>query len=133
MSTGDWRSPPHNGKSADQLSGPWRAESEFLVTALRPQTPKHIRGGWSHTHIILTPANQLMIMGLKICMVTVQSGFRTSDLLITGPTRFPTALAGTKRTERQVWIGGLVCLFSAFIPRYVTLGLHTRFVPFRMA
>jgi hypothetical protein len=34
-----------------------------LVVALRPQTPKHIRGGWSHK---LTPANQLMAIGLKI-------------------------------------------------------------------
>jgi hypothetical protein len=35
-----------------------------LVIALRTQTPKHISGGWSH--ILLTPANQLMVMGLKI-------------------------------------------------------------------
>jgi hypothetical protein len=35
-----------------------------LVIALRLQTPKHIRGGWSR--YVLTPANQLMVMGLKI-------------------------------------------------------------------
>jgi hypothetical protein len=37
-------------------------------------------------NIILTPANQLMVMGLKI-MVAVQLGFQTCDLAITGPTR----------------------------------------------
>jgi hypothetical protein len=33
-----------------------------VVIALRPQTLKHVRGGWSH----YTPANQLILMGLKI-------------------------------------------------------------------
>jgi hypothetical protein len=35
-----------------------------LVVALRPQTPTHIIGAAGH--IILTQANQLMVMGLKI-------------------------------------------------------------------
>jgi hypothetical protein len=37
-----------------------------LVIALHPQTPKHIRVIRAAGHIILTPANQLMVMGLKI-------------------------------------------------------------------
>jgi hypothetical protein len=54
------------------------APDSGLVIALRPQTPKHIKGGWSHYtdtsepadgaagHIILTPANQLI--GLVIAL-----------------------------------------------------------------
>jgi hypothetical protein len=33
-----------------------------VVIALHPQTPKHIRGSWSH----YTPANQLILIGLNI-------------------------------------------------------------------
>jgi hypothetical protein len=40
-------------------------------------------------HIILTPANQLMVIGLKN-MVTVQSEFRTRDHSISGSTHLPT-------------------------------------------
>jgi hypothetical protein len=46
------------------------------------------------SHIILTPANQLMVMGLKIWSLTVQCGYRTRDLSITDPTRLSTALTG---------------------------------------
>jgi hypothetical protein len=62
---------------AQQL-GYYNATHRLLVITLRPQTPRHIRGGWS---IILTPANQLMLMGLKIIMVTVQSGFEPATFL----------------------------------------------------
>jgi predicted cupin superfamily sugar epimerase len=47
-----------------------------LVTALRPQTPKHIRGGWSH----YTNTSEPAVDGNGAHnMVTVQSGFRTSE------------------------------------------------------
>jgi hypothetical protein len=59
-----------------------------LVIALRPQTSKHIRGGWSHYTGISKPADGNGAQN----MVTVQSDFRTRDLSITGPTRLPTAL-----------------------------------------
>jgi hypothetical protein len=63
-----------------------------LVIALRPQTPKPIRGGWSHIRL-LTRANQLMDDGNGAHnMVTVPSGFRTRNFSITGPTRLPTSL-----------------------------------------
>jgi hypothetical protein len=45
-------------------------------------------------HIILTPANQLMVMGFKIWSRSNPSGYRTRDLSITGPTSLPTALTG---------------------------------------
>jgi hypothetical protein len=61
-----------------------------LVNALRPQTPKHIRGGWSHYTDISESVDG---NGFKN-MVTVQSRFRTSDLSITDPTHLPTALNG---------------------------------------
>jgi hypothetical protein len=63
-----------------------------LVIALRPQTLKHIRGGWSH--YTDTSREPIDGNGAKN-MVTVQTGFRTGDLSITGPTRrFATALTG---------------------------------------
>jgi hypothetical protein len=54
-----------------------------LVIALRPQTPKHIRGGWSHYTDTSEPVDGFGAQN----MVTVHSGSRTSDLSITGPTR----------------------------------------------
>jgi hypothetical protein len=60
-----------------------------LLLYARPQTPKHIRGGWSHTD-----TSEPVDGNEAQNMVTVQSGFRTRDLLITGPTRLPTALTG---------------------------------------
>jgi hypothetical protein len=38
-------------------------DDQVLVTALHPQTPKHIRGGWSRYTDTSEP---LMVMGLKI-------------------------------------------------------------------
>jgi hypothetical protein len=58
--------------------------------ALRPQTPKHIRGGWSHNTDISAPVDG---NGAQK-MVTVQSRFQTTELSITGPTRLPTDLTG---------------------------------------
>jgi hypothetical protein len=51
--------------------------------SLRPHTPKHIRGGWSH---YTDTSEQADGYGAQN-MVTVQTGFSTSDLLITGTTR----------------------------------------------
>jgi hypothetical protein len=51
-----------------------------LVTALRAQTPKRIRGGWSHSDT----SEPVYGNGAQY-MVTGQSGFWTNDLLITGP------------------------------------------------
>jgi hypothetical protein len=61
-----------------------------LDIALRTQTPKHIRGGWSHYADTSEPGNANGDQN----MVNVQSGFRISDLSITDPTRLPTALTG---------------------------------------
>jgi hypothetical protein len=68
-----------------------------LVIALRPQTPKHrpIRGGWSHYTDNSEPVDGNGAQN----MVTVQSGFRTSDLLITDPTCLPTALTKGKESK----------------------------------
>jgi N-acetylglutamate synthase-like GNAT family acetyltransferase len=66
-----------------------------LIIALRPQTPKHIRGAGL---IILTLAKADGNEAQN--MVTVQHWFRTSDLKITDPTRLPTALTRpVKRAE----------------------------------
>jgi hypothetical protein len=56
-----------------------------LVIALRPQAPKHIRGGWSHYTDTSEPVDSKGAQN----MVTVQSGFRIMDLSIT---RQPPAL-----------------------------------------
>jgi hypothetical protein len=61
---------------------------DFWVIALRPQAPKHIRGGWSHYTDTSEPVDGNGAQN----MVTVQSGFRTRDLSITGPTRLPPTL-----------------------------------------
>jgi hypothetical protein len=53
------------------------------MVALRPHTPKHIRGGWSHYTDTSEPVDDYGAQN----MVTVQCGFRTSYLSITGPTR----------------------------------------------
>jgi hypothetical protein len=45
-----------------------------LVFALRPQTPKHIRGGWSH---YTDTSNSVDGNGAQN-MVTVQSGFEAT-------------------------------------------------------
>jgi hypothetical protein len=52
----------------------------LLVIALRPQTPKHIKGGWSQYNDTSEPVDGNEAQN----MVTVQSGFRTRDLSITG-------------------------------------------------
>jgi hypothetical protein len=51
------------GKKKLILTSAYRSDTGWLVIALRPQTPKHIGAAG---HIILTPANQLMVIGLKI-------------------------------------------------------------------
>jgi hypothetical protein len=61
-----------------------------LVIALRPQTPKHFRGGWSHDTDTSEPVDGNGAQN----MIIVQSEYRTSDLSITGPTSLPTALTG---------------------------------------
>jgi hypothetical protein len=61
-----------------------------LVIALRPKTPKHIRGGWSH----YTDTSERVDGNGAQNMVTVPTGFRIRDILITVPTRLPTALTG---------------------------------------
>jgi hypothetical protein len=48
-----------------------------------PHTPKHIRGGWSQYADTSKPVDGY---GANDNMVAVQSGFRTNDLSITGPT-----------------------------------------------
>jgi hypothetical protein len=65
-----------------------------LVIALRPQTPKHIRGCWSHDTDTSEPVDG---NGAQY-RVTFQSEFRTRDLSITGPTPLPPngALTGPK-------------------------------------
>jgi hypothetical protein len=63
-----------------------------LVIALHPQTPKHIRGAWSHYDY--TDTSEPVDGNGAENMVTVQCGFRTRDLSITGPTCLPTALTG---------------------------------------
>jgi hypothetical protein len=65
-----------------------------LVNALRPQTPKHIRSGWSHTDT----SKPVEGPGSKYGHCPE---FRTSDLSITGPTRLPTALTGLAYRERH--------------------------------
>jgi hypothetical protein len=53
------------------------------MVALRPHTPKHVRGGWSHYTDTSKPDGGYGAQN----MVTVQSRSRTSDLSITGPAR----------------------------------------------
>jgi hypothetical protein len=64
-------------------------QNHGLVIALRPQTPKDIRGSWSHYTDTSEPSGN----GVQD-MVTVQSGFCTGDFSITGPTRSLPALSG---------------------------------------
>jgi hypothetical protein len=59
-----------------------------LVITLRPQTPKHSRGSWSYYTDTSEPVDGNGAQN----MVTVQSGFQTRDISISGPTRLPTAL-----------------------------------------
>jgi hypothetical protein len=53
----------------------WLVGLVGLIIALRPQTPKHIRGGWSHDTDTSEPV-QLMVMGLKYshCPIRVRTG-----------------------------------------------------------
>jgi hypothetical protein len=69
----------HTESSKGSNSGFWVWVFDI---ALRPQTPKHTRGGWSHYTDTSEPVNGNGAQN----MVTVQPGFRTSDLSITGPT-----------------------------------------------
>jgi hypothetical protein len=78
----------------DFFSSRGRKSLSFGFT-LRPQTPKHIRGGWSHYTDTREPVDGAQNI------VTVQSGFRTRDLLITGPTRLQPAPAGPKGIEER--------------------------------
>jgi hypothetical protein len=60
------------------------------MVALRLHLPKHIRGGWSQYTDNSEPVDDYRHKRTSIeaqNMVTVQSGFRTSDISITGPTR----------------------------------------------
>jgi hypothetical protein len=68
-----------------------------LVIALRPQTPKPIRGGWSQYTVTSEPVDGNGAQN----MVNVQSVFRPRDLSITGPTRLPPALTGEKERVRK--------------------------------
>jgi hypothetical protein len=72
-------------------------KSLSLVISLHPQTPKHIRGGWSH----YTDTSEQVHGNGAQNMVIVQFGFRTRDLSITGPTSLPTALTGPTRRRRR--------------------------------
>jgi hypothetical protein len=62
--------------------------SDCLVITLLQQTPKHIKGGWSHYTNTSEPVDGNGAQN----MVTVQSGFRIIDLSTAGPTRLPTVL-----------------------------------------
>jgi hypothetical protein len=53
------------------------------MVALRSHTPKHFRGGWSHYTDTREPVDGYGTQNV----VTVKSGFQTSDLTITGPHR----------------------------------------------
>jgi hypothetical protein len=59
-----------------------------LVIALRPL--KHIRGGWLHYTDTSEPVDGNGAQNT----VTVQSGYRASNLSINGLTSLPTALTG---------------------------------------
>jgi hypothetical protein len=67
-----------------------------LGVDLRPQTPKHIRGGWSLNTDTSEPVDGNGAQNM------VQPGFWTSDLSITGPARLPTALTRPTRLS-VVW------------------------------
>jgi hypothetical protein len=62
-------------------------------------TPKHIRGSWSH----YTDTSEHVDDNGAQNMVNVQSGFRTRDLSIFGPTRLPTALTGPTLKKGGGW------------------------------
>jgi hypothetical protein len=75
------------------------------MVALRPQTPKPIRGGWSYYADTSKP---VVGYGNTLCygaqnMVTVQFGFRTSKLSIPVPTLYPNAPTGPTREEERCW------------------------------
>jgi hypothetical protein len=53
------------------------------MVALRPNTPKYFTGGWSHYVETSEPVDGYGAQN----MATGQSGFQTSDLSITDPTR----------------------------------------------
>jgi hypothetical protein len=78
-----------------------RTSEWFLVSALRPQTPKHILEAAGH--IILTPANQLMVMGLKIWSLSNPGSNQRP--FNHWPTSLPTALTGP--TKVSGWRLGL--------------------------
>jgi hypothetical protein len=70
-----------------------KEEMVGLVIALRPQTLKHIRG--SHYTDTSEPVDGNGTQN----MVTVQSGYRTSNFSITGPTSLPTPLTGPPKKK----------------------------------
>jgi hypothetical protein len=61
-----------------------------LVIVLRPQTPKHIRGGWSH----YTDTSKPVDCNGAQYMVTLQAGFQPATFRSLWPTNLPTALTG---------------------------------------
>jgi hypothetical protein len=63
---------------------------------IRSQTPKHVRGGWSH----YTDTSEPVDGNGAQTMVTVQSGFLARGLSITGPTYALTTCAN--RTHARV-------------------------------
>jgi hypothetical protein len=65
------------------------------MVALRPHTPKHIRGGWSQ----YTDTSERVVGYGAQNMVLVQSGFRTSDLKID---HWSNALTNCAKLDPQV-------------------------------
>jgi hypothetical protein len=76
----DWRTKKRLNRETE---GGERERFVGFVIALRLQTPKRIRGGWSHYTDTSEPVNGYGAQN----MVTVQSRSRTSNLSITGPAR----------------------------------------------
>jgi hypothetical protein len=77
-----------------------------LVIALRPHTPKHIRGGWSHSTDTSEPIvgyetnNILNFFGYETNnILTDQSGIRTSYLSITSPIHLPVWYLDPTKTD----------------------------------
>jgi hypothetical protein len=79
----------------------WQQAGFGLVIALRPHTPKHIRGGWSH----YTDTSEPVDGNVAQNMVTVQSGFEPATFSITGPRAFNQLLSTgpNKQGLENVW------------------------------
>jgi hypothetical protein len=87
----------------------------FLIIALRPQTPKHIRGGWSHYTDTSQPGDGYGAQN----MVTVQFGFEPATFRSLAHELMGMQKGGGKGRERELrqpkWAGTRLLAYLKFL------------------